>query len=35
MNMKKILLLAALFLTSPAFAQTETVVEKKTYRPFR
>jgi hypothetical protein len=35
MNMKNILLLATLFLTSPAFAQTETVTEKKVYRPFR
>jgi hypothetical protein len=35
MIMKNILVLAALFLTSPAFAQTEKVVEKKTYRPFR
>lgn len=33
--MKNILVLAALFLTSPAFAETEKVAEKKTYRPFR
>lgn len=32
--MKKFLILASLFLTSPAFAQTE-VVKKKEYRPFR
>lgn len=35
MIMKNILVLATLFLTSPAFAETEKVVEKKTYRPFR
>jgi hypothetical protein len=35
MIMKNILVLAALFLTSPAFAETEKVAEKKTYRPFR
>lgn len=32
--MKKFLILASLFLTSPVFAQTE-VIKKKEYRPFR
>jgi hypothetical protein len=32
--MKKLLTLAAVLCTSPAFAQTQTVVEKKEYRPF-
>ena len=33
--MKKLLLLATLLLSSPAFAQTQTVVKQKEYRPFR
>lgn len=33
--MKKLLALAAVLCTSPAFAQTETVVQKTEYRPFR
>ncbi len=33
--MKNLFLIASLFLTSPVFAQTEKVVEQKTYRPFR
>ena len=33
--MKKILLLTALLFATPSFAQTETVVKQKEYRPFR
>jgi len=33
--MKKLLLIAAILFSSPAIAQTEKVVEKKEYRPFR
>lgn len=33
--MKLLALAAALLLTAPALAQTETVVKKKDYRPFR
>ena len=33
--MKKLLILAALLFASPVLAQTEKVVEKKEYRPFR
>jgi len=33
--MKSLLIVASLFLTSPVFAQTEKVVEQKTYKPFR
>ena len=33
--MKKLLALAAVLCTSPVFAQTETVVQKTEYRPFR
>lgn len=32
--MKKLLALATILCTSPVFAQTETVVQKKEYRPF-
>jgi hypothetical protein len=35
MTMKSIFLIASLFLTVPSFAQTQTVVQKKEYRPFR
>ena len=33
--MKKLLLAAALLFATPTFAQTESVVKKKEYRPFR
>ena len=33
--MKKLLILATILFSSPVFAQTQTVVEKKEYRPFR
>ena len=33
--MKKFLLLTALLFASPSFAQTQTVVKQKEYRPFR
>lgn len=33
--MKKLLILAALLFASPVLAQTEKIVEKKEYRPFR
>lgn len=33
-EMKKLLILASLFLTAPAFAQTQEVVKQKVYRPF-
>jgi hypothetical protein len=32
--MNKLLILASLLFTAPAFAQTKEVVEKKVYRPF-
>ncbi len=35
MKMNKLFLIASLFLTVPSFAQTQTVVQKKEYRPFR
>ncbi len=35
MKMNKLFLIASLFLTVPSFAQTQTVVKKKEYRPFR
>ncbi len=33
--MNKLFLIASLFLTAPSFAQTQAVVQKKEYRPFR
>ena len=33
--MKKLLFIAAVFLASPSFAQTQKMVEKKDYRSFR
>jgi hypothetical protein len=33
--MKSLFLIASLFLTVPSFAQTQTVAQKKEYRPFR
>lgn len=33
--MKKLLILAAILFASPVLAQTEKIVEKKEYRPFR
>lgn len=35
MNMNKFFLIASLFLTAPSFAQTQSAVQKKEYRPFR